>query len=69
MRKREIKAIVESTADPAFAVNGMHNIEFWNSAAESFLVFNQTRLLGGVVVRSSPDMMSAASFVRTTVRS
>ncbi len=36
MRKRDVKKLVESTADPAFAVNGMHVIEFWNQAAESF---------------------------------
>lgn len=35
MRKREIKSLVESTADPAFSVNGMHNIEAWNEAAEA----------------------------------
>jgi len=46
MRKREIKAIVESTADPAFAVNGMHNIEFWNSAAESFFGLQSDKAVG-----------------------
>ncbi len=35
MRKREIKSLVESTADPAFSVNGMHAIEAWNEAAEA----------------------------------
>ncbi len=36
MRKSELKQLVESTADPAFAVSGLHIIEFWNRAAESF---------------------------------
>ena len=34
MRKREIRQLIESTADPAFVVDGMHNIQFWNKAAE-----------------------------------
>jgi len=36
MRKREIRQLVESTGDPAFVVDGMHNIEFWNEAAENY---------------------------------
>ncbi|MFZ1699509.1 MAG: LuxR C-terminal-related transcriptional regulator [Pyrinomonadaceae bacterium] len=46
MRKREIKTIVESTADPAFAVNGMHNIEFWNQAAEKFFGLRSEKAVG-----------------------
>lgn len=34
MRRREIKSLIESTADPAFSVNAMQNIEAWNQAAE-----------------------------------
>ena len=33
MRLREIRALVESTGDPAFAVDGSGLIVAWNSAA------------------------------------
>lgn len=46
MRKREIKQLVESTADPAFAVNGMHNIEFWNKPAEEFFGITSNEAIG-----------------------
>ncbi|NNE67010.1 MAG: PAS domain-containing protein [Pyrinomonadaceae bacterium] len=36
MKRREIRDLVESTADAAFSVDGMHNIEFWNDAAIEF---------------------------------
>ena len=46
MRKREIKQLVDSTADPAFAVNGMHNIEFWNKSAEDFFGIRSKEAVG-----------------------
>lgn len=46
MRKREIKQLIDSTADPAFAVNGMHNIEFWNKAAEDFFGLRSKEVVG-----------------------
>ncbi len=46
MRKREIKQLVESTADPAFAVNGMHGIEYWNKAAEQFFGIESRDAIG-----------------------
>jgi len=46
MRKREIKALVQSTADPAFAVDGMRNIAFWNKAAEEFFGLRFSEAVG-----------------------
>jgi len=46
MKKREIGKLVESTADPAFAVNGLHNIEFWNRSAETFFGIEANDVIG-----------------------
>lgn len=46
MRKGEIGKLVNDTADPAFAVNGMHNIEFWNKAAEEFFGIKKENAIG-----------------------
>jgi PAS domain S-box-containing protein len=46
MRKREIRQLIESTADPAFAVNGMHNIECWNKPAERFFGIKSKEAIG-----------------------
>jgi DNA-binding CsgD family transcriptional regulator len=46
MRTREIKKLVESTADPAFAVNGLHSIEFWNKSAEQFFGIDAKTAVG-----------------------
>ena len=46
MKKREIKQLVESTADPAFAVSGMHNIEYWNKSAEDFFGIKAKEAIG-----------------------
>jgi PAS domain S-box-containing protein len=46
MRKREIEKLIRDTADPAFAVNGMHNIEFWNKAAEGFFGVKADKAIG-----------------------
>jgi PAS domain S-box-containing protein len=46
MQKREIAKLVRSTADPAFAVNGMHNIEMWNKAAEEFFGISASEAIG-----------------------
>lgn len=46
MRKREIKKLVDETADPAFVVNGMQNIEFFNNAAEMFFGVNADEVIG-----------------------
>ncbi len=37
--------MVDSTADPAFAVNGLHVIEFWNEAAEDFFGIKKKKRL------------------------
>ncbi|MCW5960711.1 MAG: PAS domain-containing protein [Pyrinomonadaceae bacterium] len=46
MQKREIKKLVDSTADPAFAVNGLHSIEFWNRPAEEFFGIRSKDAIG-----------------------
>ena len=46
MRKYEIKQLVESTSDPAFAVNGMHSIEFWNKPVEKFTGIESKEVIG-----------------------
>jgi len=46
VRKREIRQLVESTGDPAFVVDGMHNIVFWNEAAESCFGINSEEAVG-----------------------
>lgn len=46
MQKREIKKLVDSTADPAFAVNGLHNIEYWNKSAEDFFGIKSKEAIG-----------------------
>lgn len=46
MRKQEIKQLVEDTADPTFAVNGMHTIEMWNKAAEEFFGIKADEAIG-----------------------
>lgn len=46
MQKREIKQLVDSTADPAFAVNGLHSIEFWNKSAEEFFGIKSKEAIG-----------------------
>ena len=58
MKKREIEKLVHNTADPAFAVNGMHNIEFMNIAAEDFFGLEKGEALGKPclsVVRGSDE--------------
>ncbi|MEZ5344225.1 MAG: LuxR C-terminal-related transcriptional regulator [Pyrinomonadaceae bacterium] len=46
MLKREIKQLIDRTADPAFAVNGLHSIEFWNKAAEDFFGIESKDAIG-----------------------
>lgn len=46
MRKKEIESLVESTADPAFAVDGLRNIAFWNVAAEEFFGISASEAIG-----------------------
>lgn len=46
MLKREIKQLIDSTADPAFAVNGLHSIEYWNKAAEDFFGIKAKDVIG-----------------------
>ncbi len=46
MRLKEIKSLVESTCDPAFAVDGVGRIAAWNRGAESLFGLLQTEALG-----------------------
>ncbi len=58
MEKREIRKLIDETADPAFAVNGFQNIEFFNAAAESFFGIEADDVLGqpcSTIVKGSDE--------------
>jgi PAS domain S-box-containing protein len=46
MRLKEIRALVESTGDPAFAVDGLGLIVAWNSAAEALFGVTAEQTMG-----------------------
>ena len=46
MRKREIEKLVHQTADPAFAVSGLHDIAYLNGAAEEFFGITADAAIG-----------------------
>ncbi|HMQ03099.1 MAG TPA: LuxR C-terminal-related transcriptional regulator [Pyrinomonadaceae bacterium] len=46
MKLREVKKLVEGTADPAFALDGQGRVAAWNAAAENMFGITQQEALG-----------------------
>lgn len=74
MRVREIRQLVESTSDSAFAVDGSGQIVAWNSAAEAMFALSATAAIGrscGEIIRGMDEcgpVCSSDCSVRQAVR-
>lgn len=46
MKLREVKRLVDSTSDPALAVDGLGSIAAWNAAATEFFGIESSAAIG-----------------------